>query len=153
MTIILVILGFCFGMVVSGGVFSVVVAVGMAPRFAIKTKTSSMVMLYEECIIFGAIFGTVLSVFRQAKIIGEIVRGHIWIQNIINILLGYWGIMAGMFVGCLAIAIAEMLDAIPIFLRRVKMRHGLGICILAIAIGKVFGSIIYFLFEFIRTCH
>ena len=35
-----------------------------------------------------------------------------------------------MFIGCLALAIAEMLDSIPIFARRISFRHGLGWAIL-----------------------
>ena len=42
------------------------------------------------------------------------------------------------------LAIAEMLDSIPIFARRMKFRHGVGIVILCMAIGKTVGSLIYF---------
>ncbi|MDE5866342.1 MAG: stage V sporulation protein AB, partial [Lachnospiraceae bacterium] len=44
----------------------------------------------------------------------------------------------------LALAIAEMLNTIPIFSRRIGFRHGLGIAILAVALGKLVGSLIYF---------
>ena len=56
-----------------------------------------------------------------------------------------FGLFAGMFVGCLALAIAEMLDSIPIFARRVGFRHGLGIAICAMAAGKFVGSLLYFI--------
>ena len=49
-----------------------------------------------------------------------------------------------MFVGCLALAIAEMLDSIPIFTRRISFRHGLGCVVLAMAAGKFCGSLFYF---------
>lgn len=49
-----------------------------------------------------------------------------------------------MFVGCLALAIAEMLNSIPIFARRIGFRHGLGVAITAAALGKLLGSLIYF---------
>jgi len=54
------------------------------------------------------------------------------------------GVFAGMFVGCLALAIAEMLNSIPIFARRIGFRHGLGVAITAAALGKLLGSLIYF---------
>ena len=57
-----------------------------------------------------------------------------------------FGLFAGMFVGCLAFAIAEMLNSIPIFARRIGFRHGLGIALLFAALGKMAGSIFYFLF-------
>ena len=61
-----------------------------------------------------------------------------------EVFLGIAGLFIGMFVGCLALAIAEMLDSIPIFARRVSYRHGLGIAVLAVAIGKLLGSLYYF---------
>jgi hypothetical protein len=57
-----------------------------------------------------------------------------------------FGFFAGIFVGCLALAIAEMLNSIPIFSRRTGFRHGLGIALLFAALGKMAGSIFYFLF-------
>ena len=41
-------------------------------------------------------------------------------------------------------AIAEMLDSIPIFARRIAFRQGLGVAVLAVAAGKVAGSLVYF---------
>ncbi len=41
-------------------------------------------------------------------------------------------------------AIAEMLDSIPIFARRIGFRHGLGIAVIAMALGKMAGSLFYF---------
>ena len=55
---------------------------------------------------------------------------------------------AGMFVGCIAIAIAEMLNTIPIFLRRISLGKGAGILILSIALGKVLGSFLYYVCGF-----
>ena len=53
--------------------------------------------------------------------------------------------------GCLALAIAEMLDSIPIFARRISFRHGLGGAILGMAAGKICGSLFYFATELHRT--
>ena len=64
---------------------------------------------------------------------------------------GVYGLFAGMFIGCLALAIAEMLDSIPIFARRISFRHGIGLAILSMAAGKLCGSILYFLTELHRT--
>ena len=62
-----------------------------------------------------------------------------------------FGLFSGMFIGCLALAIAEMLDSIPIFARRISFRHGLGWAILGMAAGKLCGSLLYFATEFYRT--
>ena len=55
-----------------------------------------------------------------------------------------FGLFCGMFVGCLALAIAEMLDSIPIFTRRISFRHGIGLVVLSMAAAKLCGSLFYF---------
>ena len=56
-----------------------------------------------------------------------------------------------MFVGCLAFAIAEMLNSIPIFARRIGFRHGLGVAICFAALGKLTGSLLYFAYGIFQT--
>ncbi|HKM21638.1 MAG TPA: stage V sporulation protein AB [Lachnospiraceae bacterium] len=137
--ILLAVIGLCSGMLVSGGVFTVLIAVGLMPRFAGKTHTADKVFLYEEMVIWGTIIGGVLSIFSPRF-------GNLGLPGII--IIGVFGLFAGVFVGCLALAIAEMLDTIPIFARRIGFRHGLGIVVVAMAIGKMIGSALYFIYEF-----
>ena len=137
------------GMIVSGGVFTVLVAVGLIPRFADKTHTGKHILLYEDMVIGGTITGCFFSVFSSWGHVGYFVKNNIemnpvWWWGIGNGILAIVGIFSGMFVGCLALAIAEMLDTIPIFARRIGFRRGLGIAILSVAIGKLIGSILYF---------
>lgn len=137
------------GMLVSGGVFTVLVAVGLIPRFADKTHTADHILLYEEMVIWGTITGCFFSVFSSWGQIGYFIKSSmvmnpIWWEQIGNGILAIVGIFSGMFVGCLALAIAEMLDTIPIFARRISFRRGLGIAVLCVAVGKMIGSLLYF---------
>ncbi len=154
--IFLSVLGGSFGLLSAAGVFTVLVAVGLVPRFAGKTHTAGHAVLYEEMVIFGTLVGSFLSIFNRYCQFGA------WWQTrfpqCVNLLLGIGmagqiicGLFAGMFVGCLALAIAEMLDSIPIFARRVSFRHGIGCAILSVAAGKLCGSVFYFLAELHRT--
>ena len=61
------------------------------------------------------------------------------------------GLFSGMFIGCLALAIAEMLDSIPIFTRRISFRHGIGLVVLSMAAGKLVGSLYYFWYELLHV--
>ena len=140
--LLLAVAGAGYGMLAAAGVLAVLVAVGLIPRFAGATHTGKHILLYEEMVVAGTIFGGILSIFdstslvaRWAGVFGRIVDGFF---------LGIFGFFAGMFVGCLALAIAEMLDSIPVFTRRVSLRHGIGIAILAMAAGKVLGGFFYF---------
>lgn len=155
-TLFLAVIGASYGMLSSAGVFTVLVAVGLVPRFAGKTHTSRKVVLYEEMVIFGTLTGCVLSIFSRYCQFGAWwqarfpERMELW--NGIGVLSQtVYGLFAGMFIGCLALAIAEMLDSIPILTRRISFRHGIGLAILSMAIGKLCGSLIYFFTEFHRT--
>ncbi len=69
------------------------------------------------------------------------------VQAVGTTVVTFFGLFAGMFIGCLALAIAEMLDSIPIFSRRAGFRHGLGVAVCAMAAGKLCGSLWYFFME------
>lgn len=157
--IFLGIVGLAAGLGVSGGVFTTLIAVGLIPRFAGKTHTAKHIFLYEEMVVCGTLFGGLVSVFFPFLQIADWVaqvKKNGTLSFINELLLGIYpyfevaflliyGLFAGIFVGCLALAIAEMLDSIPIFARRMKFRHGVGIVILCMAIGKALGSLIYFI--------
>lgn len=136
--ILLWIIGISSGIMVSTGVFTVLFVVGLVPRFAGRTDTARCELFYEECLIFGAVLADVLSVF---PIKGSLGGGPHMLWTVLLILIG---IFAGIFVGCLSIALAEVLDGIPIFARRVKLKMGVSIAVLAVALGKIAGSLVYF---------
>lgn len=148
-SVFLMILGVSFGVLAAAGVFTVLVAVGLVPRFAGKTHTAGKVFLYEEMVVLGTIVGGVVSIFpeyiKPADFLKEHFAQSMWLWDALGVLgQSVFGVFAGMFVGCLALAIAEMLDSIPIFARRISFRHGLGVAILCIALGKMCGSFYYF---------
>ena len=121
--------GFSFGIMVAGGVFTVLFVVGLIPRFAGKTDTARYEIFYEECIIAGSVAGCLFSVFQFPYKIGQYMQKlPMWAYQSLTVLaLVIIGVFSGMFVGCLALAIAEMLDSIPILARRIGFRHGLGL--------------------------
>ncbi|MBQ7776150.1 MAG: stage V sporulation protein AB [Lachnospiraceae bacterium] len=140
--------GFTFGLLTSAGVFTVLSAVGLIPRFVGTTHSAKEIWLYEDMVIGGTIVGGMFSIFEDRLNLGAWMLGRIsesvWIV-LGNIMLGVIGVFGGMFVGCLALAIAEMLDSIPILTRRISFRHGLGLMVLSIALGKLFGSLYFFI--------
>lgn len=141
------VLGASGGFLVSGGVFTVLVSVGLIPRFAGKTHTSRKMFLYEEAVVLGTLIGDVLSIFDRYMSLPKLLERFLSSQVMLfagDIILILFGLFAGIFVGCLALAIAEMLNSIPIFARRISFRHGIGIVILAMGLGKLCGSLLYF---------
>ena len=152
----LIVIGASYGLLAAAGVFTVLVAVGLVPRFAGKTHTGKYVLVYEEMVVFGTLTGCILSVFSRYCQFGawwqeKFPRQLALLQGVGVFWQVFFGLFAGMFIGCLALAIAEMLDSIPILTRRISFRHGLGLVIVSMAAGKICGSLLYFWTELHRT--
>ena len=107
---------------------------------------SSKVFLFEEAVVLGTLLGDFISVFERSGRLGDFIlknelfgsgRTEVVWHAAGTVIIVAFGLFAGIFVGCLALAIAEMLDTIPIFYRRIVFRHGLGIAVLAMALEKL----------------
>lgn len=138
--VLLAVAGVSFGALAAAGVFTVLVAVGLIPRFAGKTHTASHIFLYENCVVFGTITGMLFSIFVELHFYSSMVLKPV--EYAAESVMGFF---TGCFVGCLALSIAEMLDSIPIFARRVRLKWGIGIAIFMVALGKMAGALLYFL--------
>lgn len=130
--IAIIIIGLGSGALISGAVFAFIVKIGLVTRLAQKTGTNERVILYEEAIIAGGIFGTIIG----------IVNFNI---NIGSPLIILFGLLTGVFYGCLAMSLAETLNVIPIMTRRINLKRGLAMLMVCLALGKAIGSLAYFL--------
>lgn len=129
--IVMAFIGLSAGTVVAGGLFGFIVGLGVVSDFADRTGTANRILLYEDAVALGGIIGNALFLYRVPI-------------TMIAPLLGFFGIFAGIFVGCWAIALTEILNVFPIFLRRINLTKGIAFIILGIAIGKGIASCIYF---------
>ncbi len=151
--LVIAIFGVFCGLMVSGGVFTALLALGLVPRFAGKTHTADHILTYESAVVSGCIIGGLTGTLQIGEYLGislykiTFFSTEIW-RVLSDALLSVSGLFAGCFVGCVALAIAEMLDSIPIFARRIQFKRGVGIAVLVVAVGKVVGSIVYFIKEF-----
>ncbi|AMJ40665.1 stage V sporulation protein AB [Anaerotignum propionicum] len=128
---LLIILGFSSGVVVSAGVFAFIAAIGIIPRMAQRSITEKYIPLYEDIILLGGLFGTI-TMFIDFRLPS------------IPILVGGYALAIGIFIGVLAMALAEVLNVMPILLRRSRIAKGLPWMLLCFALGKMLGSILYF---------
>lgn len=126
------IIGLSAGGVIAAGVFAFIAIIGIYPRLIGKTKTYRHVCLYETVIVTGGILGNILDIFEIPIGFGG------------QALLGLCGMSIGIFVGCLVMSLAETLKALPVISRRVRLGVGLQYIILAISLGKMTGSLIFF---------
>lgn len=124
-------LGLSAGALVAGGLFGFVVSLGVISDFADRTQTGSKIGLYEKALALGGGLGNLVYVYQITIGWGP------W-------MLAVFGIFAGVFVGAWAMALSEVLNVFPIFMRRIKLVGGISYIILSIAIGKGIASLIYF---------
>jgi hypothetical protein len=132
--IILIFIGLCGGFTIAGGVFAFLIVIGVINRLITRTKTAKYILLYEDLIILGGIIGNLITVFNLSVPVGYT---GIFI----------YGMFSGVFIGCLAMALAEVLKVLPIFTARIKLVQGMPFIVLAIALGKAFGAFFQLYFK------
>ena len=128
---ILAFLGLSFGLAISAGLFAFLIGLGVVSDFADRTHTGKYVTLYEDCIVLGGILGDLFWIYEA-----EFLKGG-W-------LLAGFGLLSGIFVGCWSMALADILNIFPIFIRRAKITTGLSWLIVGMALGKSLGALLYF---------
>ena len=124
--------GLASGLAVSAGIFSFIVSVGVVPRIIGKSRTAGDIIVYENAVLLGGTFGNLLSLFSLKVPLG------------IGLVVVY-GISAGIFTGCLAVALAEILNTFPIMFRRFKIKEGLSWMLFFMALGKAVGSLYFYI--------
>ena len=146
---LLMFLGLSAGLSVASGVFTVFTAVGLVPRFAQHTKSDDRIVTYENAIIFGCFLGNLFSLFSgllpglRLHVAG---MGLLRLRSVLAFcLLAIVGIFTGIYVGTLAVSIAEMLDAIPIMTHRINVKRGVSFVIAGLAVCKLLGSLFYYI--------
>ena len=120
--IILAITGIGAGFIISAGVFALITSTGIITRFADKTHTAKSIQLYETIVIAGGILWNIFWIMESHfKFTGQPAK----------IFQGIMGLCQGIFVGCLAVALAEALNGTAIFARRAKLQMGLSFIVIS----------------------
>lgn len=134
---IMIFIGLCAGIGVSAGTFAFLLVIKVIPRIIQKAKLEHRVIWMENVIISGIVVGTLFSLFEWEKALLLSVIGKMF--------FAVFGLSAGLFVGCTAVALAEILDTFPIFYRRLHMdEKGTTKLLFCMAIGKTCGALFYF---------
>ena len=131
--IILGAIGLVAGATAAAGTFAIIIVLGVVPRLIGKCQEAERTLLFENAIILGGIFGNTFSIFTKLRL------------PLGSPLLMVYGLCVGIFVGCMAVALAEILDTFPIVFRRLRLKMGLPAVIFSIALGKLCGALFYFI--------
>lgn len=134
--LILAFAGLMAGGAMAAGTFAFLTIIGVVPRMIAKLKCARNAIHFENMIVLGCLAGSVLSLFETIRIpLG-------WP------LLAAYGISAGMFVGGIAVVLAEILNVFPIIFRRFHVKRGMFWVMTSLALGKCFGSLFFFIAGF-----
>ena len=125
---LLAFIGVSGGVAVAAGVFAFISILGIIPRLAAVLKEAAYVYQMETVILLGGVTGSILTLY-QVPLAGG------------NLVLGIFGLFSGIFVGCLSMALAETLKVFPVLVSRTKLKTGLPVLILAMAVGKALGTL------------
>ena len=125
---ILALIGVAAGFLVAAGVFAFAVMVGVVSRIVARTKTVKHLGLIEDSIVVGGTLGSIVSMYQLQLPFGA------WF-------LALYGGFSGIHAGCLAIALAETVNVIPVFVHRIRLKMGLAYIVTAFALGKAFGAL------------
>lgn len=131
----LIFVGLSAGGIIAAGVFAFLVIIGVFPRLIGKTGTKEHILLYGTVIVTGGVLGNIADLYEFP----------IPMYGFSTLFLGTFGTAVGIFVGCLVMSLAETLKALPVISRRIYLAVGLQYLILSIALGKLVGSMTYFL--------
>ena len=133
--VILGIVGLSSGFAVAGGMFAFLIALGVVSRFAGKTHTAKYILYYEDAAAIGGILGNLVSIYAFPVPVG--------MAGVVS-----FGLFSGIFTGAWAMALTEIVDAVPIFSRRIRLKTGLRWIILSMALGRTAGALVYAYFGF-----
>lgn len=123
------------GAAVSAGYVAFITLLGVFEKLSEKIKAYKYGYNIESMIILGVTLGNLLYLFQVNLPFGK--SGYV-----IFLLFG------GVFIGCLAGALAETLKVFPILSRRFQVRRGLPYVLISAALGKAIGCFISFLYIF-----
>ena len=142
--IFLAAIGLSAGMAVAGGLFAFIVELGVVADFADRTHTGDKILLYETSVAVGGILGNLFYAFQSAvpSVMQWITAGAQ--MPVGRMLLGVFGIFSGIFVGCWSMALAEILNVFPVFMRRARIVRYVAAFSISVAIGKGLGAWLFF---------
>lgn len=136
-SIFLVLLAVSSGIVVGNGIGAFVTLLNIVPRLAQLTSTGRHLKKYKLSLVLGMFIYSIIYFYDISFKLNEYAC----------IILGTF---YGMFVGIFASALAETLNVLPVLSKKFDVYDYLAYIALAIAMGKVTGSLFNWL-EFVKV--
>ncbi|KNF09263.1 stage V sporulation protein AB [Gottschalkia purinilytica] len=135
--ILIIIISISGGAVVGSAAAAFLTVLDVIPRLSQISKTQGYVKLY----------GLVISVSITLITFLTLTNFTLNISQIVKLLVIPMGFLFGMFVGLLASALAEVLNVIPVLVKKLKISDNhIKILLISTALGKMIGSLVEWIF-------
>lgn len=129
--ILMSIIGLAAGGAIAGAYVAFIASLGVYTRLEGWANSGKKTFRTETLILLGTTLGNLITLYNIPFPVGQ--AG-----------LAVCGVLFGMFTGCLAAALADVVKLFPILCRRVGLRKGLPYIIAAVGLGKTVGTLIQF---------
>jgi len=118
------------GIVVGSAAAAFITLLDVFPRLVQLSDTRGKINIYERIVIFAMPITTLIHFLGISFKMGELILIPI-------------GVILGIFIGLLASALAEVINVIPILIRRLKVKEYVYYVLVSMAVGKVVGSLFH----------
>ncbi|MGI6574480.1 MAG: stage V sporulation protein AB [bacterium] len=126
---LLVIIGMAQGVAVGGALAAFITILDLVPRLLQLTQNQKYVFVSEIALLSGAMLGSFIYFFT--------IRVQLGLLPVLLV-----GFSAGVFIGLVAAALAEVLNVLPVLARRLQLLSHTGKIAAALILGKVMGSLL-----------
>lgn len=123
--------GLSAGVIIAGAYVVLIASLGIFTRLQAWSRWGRHNTWMEHLILFGIVFGNIVTLYSVD------IPGGGWC-------LGLLGISFGIFTGCLAAALADVVKLFPMLAHRLDIRWGLSFLVGGLALGKTVGSMLQF---------
>ncbi|QYR19963.1 stage V sporulation protein AB [Paenibacillus sp. sptzw28] len=129
-----VFLGLAGGLAVGSGLVALLIVFDLIPRLAQLAYAYRSSIWFETSIICGAVYWTV----------ADFMDWRLRLPS--HVMLPIIGLFDGIFVGMLAAALTEVMNVLPILAKRLQLSRYMVALVMAMMLGKVFGSLFDWLY-------
>ncbi len=120
------------GIAVGAAVALVFVVLGLVSQCAAVTGTRRHVPLYGRMVCLGAVIASSMHLLGFS--------GALWALPLLSV----FGLLAGMYLGIVLSALAEVLNIFPVISGKLKLANSIRMMVFALAAGKALGIAAYY---------
>lgn len=131
--IIEIMIGFSSGLIVGAAYVALLIVLGVIPRMVQLIRYKRFASHISIALILGVLTGTHLSFSNLAS-------------EHLRVILSFWGLFHGIFIGMVAAALVEVLNVFPLLSRRLHLENYMLALLMALVFGKVIGSLFQWFF-------